>query len=108
MFWYASKDFSTKKLLGYIYDFSVDYDTLILQLIFWIFINIDEKAQYKITFGFVKKKLIRLLSVCALVCFGESLVSNCKEPIKCISLSNRQCQTRPTLVDINSNLSIYC
>ena len=41
--------------------------------------------------------LVRLLSVCILVSFNESLASNYKGPIECISLNNRKCQTRPKL-----------
>ena len=32
---------------------------------------------------------IRLLSVCAILSFGATLPSNCKEPIKCGSLNNQ-------------------
>ena len=46
---------------------------------------------------------IGLLSICTVVSFVRSLHSNYKEPIKCISLKNRPCQTRPTLADVNSN-----
>ena len=35
--------------------------------------------------------------------FHESLASVSKGSIKCVSLNNRPCQARPTLVDINSN-----
>ena len=34
--------------------------------------------------------------------FGESLACNSEEPIKCLSLDNRPCHARPTLVSINS------
>ena len=44
-----------------------------------------------------KKMLVRLLSVCILVSFNESLASNYKEPIECISIKNRKWQTRPKL-----------
>ena len=36
--------------------------------------------------------------------FGESLASNSKGCIKCLSLNNRPCQGRPTLININSNV----
>ena len=35
--------------------------------------------------------------------FLESLASNSKGPMKCVSPNNRPYQTRSTLVDINSN-----
>ena len=40
---------------------------------------------------------IVLLSISKLVSFNDSLAFNYNEPIKCISLNNRKCQTRPTL-----------
>ena len=43
---------------------------------------------------------IRLLSVCT-ISFGQSLVSNLKRTIKCV------CQTRPTVVNINSDEALY-
>ena len=39
--------------------------------------------------------------------FDGSLASNSKEHIKCISLNNRPCQARPTLVNINSNKCLF-
>ena len=44
-----------------------------------------------------KKMLVRLLSVCILVSFNESLASNYKEPIECIPINNRKWQIRPKL-----------
>ena len=46
---------------------------------------------------------IGLLSVCTIGSFGESLVFNSKGPIKSLTLKNRLCQARPTLVDIKSD-----
>ena len=48
-----------------------------------------------------------LLSVCTIGGFGESLASNYKERIKCVSLNYRPCQTRPRIVDINSNETLF-
>ena len=45
----------------------------------------------------LKKMLVRLFSVCILVSFNESLASNYKEPIECISINNRKWQIRPKL-----------
>ena len=50
---------------------------------------------------FVKKVFIGFLSSSAKGSFGESLALNSKGSIK--SLNNRPKQTRPTIVDINSN-----
>ena len=45
--------------------------------------------------------LIGPLSTCKIGFFGESLAFDSKEHIKCVSLSSRPCQARPTLVDIH-------
>ena len=44
---------------------------------------------------------IRLLSVCNNSKSGESLAFNSKVRIKCVSLNNRPCEARPTIVKIN-------
>ena len=49
-------------------------------------------------FGFMKKIFIGLLTV------GGSWACN---SIKYVFLDNQPCQARPTLVDINSNESVY-
>ena len=66
---------------------------------FWIYV--------KIMFGFIKRRCLELLSVCAIGSFGESLVSNSKGPIKCVSLSKHPCQARPTIVNINSDETLF-
>ena len=50
---------------------------------------------------------IGLLSACTTESFGESLASNSKGHIKCVSLDNLPYQTRPTLVNTNSNERLY-
>ena len=54
-----------------------------------------------------KKKLFAISKACAVERFGESLVSDLKGFIKCVSLSNHPCQTRPTLVNINCDKAIF-
>ena len=46
-----------------------------------------------------------LLSVCTQVGFSRSLTP--KEPIKCLTLSNRPCQARLTLVHINADETFF-
>ena len=50
---------------------------------------------------------IGLLSACKTASLDESLASNSEKFIKDISLNNRPCQARPTLVNINSNEPLY-
>ena len=49
--------------------------------------------------GFIKKIFFVLLNFFEIVRIGVLLASNCKEPIKCISLNNQLCQTKPILVN---------
>ena len=46
---------------------------------------------------------IELFGVFIIISFGESLVSNSKWNIKCLTFHNRPYQTWPTRVNINSN-----
>ena len=48
------------------------------------------------------------LSVCTIESVCESLVSNSKGPIKCLTLNDRPCPARATLVNINSNKILFC
>ena len=49
-------------------------------------------------FGFIKNVFVGLFSACIILRFSKSLPSNYKEPVKCVTLNNQPCQTRPTLV----------
>ena len=57
--------------------------------------------------GLLKKMFFELLSDCTIRSFSKALVSNSQELIKCVSLTNRPCEVRPTLVKINSNESFF-
>ena len=46
---------------------------------------------------------VGLLSALLTLNFGELLASNFEGRINCVSLNNRPCPARLTLVDINSN-----
>ena len=50
---------------------------------------------------------IGLLSACTIGSFGESLVSNLKRHVKCVSLNNQPCKARPKIVNINSNKTLF-
>ena len=51
---------------------------------------------------------IGLLSACTIESFCELIVFNSQEPIKWVkSLNNKTCQTRPTIVNINSDKTIF-
>ena len=49
---------------------------------------------------------IRLLNDCKIGSFDESSASNSKRP-KNLPLNNQSCQARPTLVDINSDETLF-
>ena len=50
---------------------------------------------------------IRLLSTCTIESLGESFVSNLKRTIKYVSLNNQQFKARATLVNINSDETLF-
>ena len=58
-------------------------------------------------FSFIKTIFFRLFSVCTIRTFGELLFFNLKRPIKCVSLNNQPCETKPTIVNINSNKTLF-
>ena len=58
-------------------------------------------------FGFIKKMFAELLCLCTILSFGESLVFNCKAPIKCVSLNNQSCQARSTIINIKSDETLF-
>ena len=66
-------------------------------------VQVIKETWCKIMFGFTKKLFIELLSAYKIVNFDKPLGSNSKESIKCVSLNNQPCQSRPTLVGINYN-----
>ena len=47
------------------------------------------------------------LSVCTIKSYGEILFSNSKGPIRYVSPNNHECQTRPTLANINSDETLF-
>ena len=50
---------------------------------------------------------IGLLSACTIESFGDSVACDLKGPIKCISLNNQRCKTRPGTNDTNSNETFF-
>ena len=91
--------------------FLVDYDSIDKSDILK-FTNIEWLKIVHKMFQFIKKVFISLLSICTIGNFGESLSSNQKGPIKCLTLFNRPFQTKATFANINSDetlfLSICC
>ena len=53
------------------------------------------------------KMFIGLLRICAIRSFGSSLASNYKTSIKRVPLHIQTCQTRPTLININSDKTLF-
>ena len=94
-----SKHFAVNSMIktgldGYVYNFSVDYNI-------YDFSDIIDIYKY-----LMKKNIKYTLDFLKIGCFGESLASNCKRPLQCISLNKRPCQVT-TLVNINFNKVIY-
>ena len=83
-------------LNGYVYDFSVDYNAIVVDDILYIHNYLIKKiAQYNKTFRFVK-----LIFISAMMFFGCSLpILN---SLKCISVNNQECKVRPQIVNVDS------
>ena len=101
-----SKDFTannikTTELNNYAYDFFVDYNIIDNSNI----INIDKYLMKKhgIMIGFLKIIFIRLWSDWTMESFGTSLISN----LKCVFLNNQSCKARPTIVNVNSDKTLF-
>ena len=107
---FSVDDLKQTGLNRFMYGFSIDYGGIDADDILDIHKYLMKKTRFKIMFGFIKKMFIGLSGTFMTISFGESLASNTKRCIKCVSLSNRPCEATPTLVDINSNktLFIYC
>ena len=56
---------------------------------------------------FIKQIFLGLLSVCTIGSFCESLVFNSKGRMSSMTYDNRQCQVMSTLVNINSDETIF-
>ena len=106
----VSKDFSAdnmKKtgLYEHVYDFSVDYDSIDAANTLDIHEYFMKKHDIK-CFSLLKI-FIDLLSVSSRGRFSRSLVSNSQEPMKCISFTTQPCQGTPTIVNINSDATLF-
>ena len=78
---------------------------VLMLMIFWIFIN--KKTQHKIMLVFIRKTFIGLSSTCIIGRVGKSLHFYSKGPTKCVSLNNQPSKTRPTLVNINFDETLF-
>ena len=58
-------------------------------------------------FGFIKKMSSELSSAGTLGIFGKSLAFNSKGTLKLVSLNNEPCHTRPTVVNIDSDETLF-
>ena len=56
---------------------------------------------------FFKIQFNGLLNTCTIKVFGKLLASNSKGYIKCVSLNNEPCQTRPTLIELISIKTLF-
>ena len=74
-------------LYRYVYDSSVDYDSIDIADILDSHRRLIKKTRYKILFEFSKNMFVGLLSVCTMRSLSESLVSNSQESIKWVSVT---------------------
>ena len=57
--------------------------------------------------GFVKQVSFGTLSVCKIENLGELLNSISKGPMVCVSINNQTCKSRPRLVNINTDKTLF-
>ena len=90
-------------LNGYVYGFSVDYNTTDASDIVDIHKYSMKKKQHTIMFKVIKQALIALLS------FSGSLAHQAKvsEGTECVSLNNESCIARPKLNELNQEELFY-
>ena len=58
-------------------------------------------------FVVIENIFIGLLKVCTVKSFDESLASSFEGSIKCVSLNNRPCQAKPTIVNSSFNEALF-
>ena len=109
---YISKDFSVADmketgLNGYVRDFSVYYYSIDVSNFLDIYKYLMNNSHIKQSLDLLKIMFIGLLRVCSIKIFGKSLASNFESPIKYVSLSNRPCQPRVTLGNLNFDESLF-
>ena len=88
-------------LHGYVYDFSVNYDSIGADDIFLdIHKDLIKKHNMKECLDLLKI-FIWLSIICTARSFGGMLASNSKEPRKCVSLNNQPCKVGSALLTIH-------
>ena len=92
-------------LYVYVYNFLVDYDNIGLDNILDIHKHLMKKHKIKCLDIYIY--IFLLLSACKTESFGVLLAINSKGRQKCLSLNNRPCQPRATLINIKSKQLIY-
>ena len=82
-------------LKRYVYDFSVNYDSIDVDDIVDTHKYLMKKDDIK-CLDLLTKTFIGLLRVCTIENFGKSLTFNSKRSIKCVFLNNQPRKARPT------------
>ena len=82
-------------LNGYVFEFSVDYNIIDISNAIDSHKYLMKKTWYTIIFGIIKKTFIALLASIAYV-FNHA---------KCVSLSNKKCENKPTVINLHLNKS---
>ena len=95
------------ELYGYVYNFSVNYDSIDAAAIWVIHKYLMKRHDIKKILGYIEKLFIELLSFCTIRSFCESLTFNSTGSTKYVSLNNKPCQARLILVNINSVIKFF-
>ena len=99
-----SKDFSVDNMKktgfnGYVYDFSVDYDSIELDDILDIHKYLMKKKKYKMMLRFIKKCFFTSIT------FFSYNVLNVNS-LECVSMNNQECKIRSEIVNVKTNRPI--
>ena len=97
-----SKDFEigymrASGLIGYVYDFSVEYDAIAVD-------DILDILKYLMKKMVLYKQMLNKLVITAVTFFNSFLSTN---SLECISMNNQECRARPKMIDINANEPMF-
>ena len=97
-----SKDFEigylrASGLIGYVYDFSVDYGAIAVDDI----LDIHKYLMKKVV---LYKQMLNKLVITVITFFNLFLSTN---SLECISMNNQECRARPKMININANEPMF-
>ena len=77
-----------QRLQGYVYDFSIGYDSTVVDYVFGIYKYLMKKHDVKQCLDLLKKEFSGLWRACTMASFGKFPTFNSEGHIKFVSLNN--------------------